>query len=98
MNNVDVELSIIKPNIQKRKRKGGGTKADTNHNPAEIEKPIEYRLTSGRRPAAAEFKNHRFFLNCEGKRSMLSSQLGILSWGWVIRKTMRSEEQVMSVL
>jgi hypothetical protein len=48
VNNVGVEISIIKPKIQKTKRKGGGIKADTNHKPAEIEKPIEYRVTSGR--------------------------------------------------
>jgi hypothetical protein len=44
VNIVGVEMPIIKPNIQKTKRKGGGTKADTNHNPAAIEKPIEYRF------------------------------------------------------
>jgi hypothetical protein len=41
-------MSIIKPNIQNTKRKGGGTKADANHKPAAIEKPIEYRFTKGR--------------------------------------------------
>ncbi|MGC2685027.1 MAG: hypothetical protein WA323_24470, partial [Candidatus Nitrosopolaris sp.] len=48
VNIIGVEISIIKPNIQRTKRKGGGTKADINHNPAAIEKPMEYRFTSGR--------------------------------------------------
>jgi hypothetical protein len=44
VNTIGVEISIIKPNIQRTKRKGGGTKADINHNTAATEKPIEYRL------------------------------------------------------
>jgi len=43
VNIVGAEMSIIKPNIQKTKGKGGGTKADTNHKPAAIEKP--YRIS-----------------------------------------------------
>jgi hypothetical protein len=45
VNIIGVEISIIKPNIQRTKRKGGETEADTNHNSAATEKPSEYRFT-----------------------------------------------------
>jgi hypothetical protein len=45
---VGVKISIINPIIQKTKRKGGGIKAEINHRPAAIEKPIVYLVTRGR--------------------------------------------------
>ena len=45
-NNKGVPISTPSPIIQTMNLIGGGTNADTNHNPAAIENPMEYLVVS----------------------------------------------------